>query len=195
MRQAMAVVGLLIGTTGCMVPGVGTVVEKSMNELRGGHGQAREITALPDGPVLDRFLKFRVLRVERSADAGPIPEALPALVESEMRDALSESGFFPGGKGPTLVIRTRLTTHWPANGLTQALNAHSEILARVEFLEAGRRTPLGVYYVRGMSNAIARKSDEQLGRGLASAVIEVIESRRTPAPDKLADRVAPPVDR
>lgn len=194
----MAVVGLLIGTTGttgCMVPGVGTVVEKSMNELRGGHGQAREITALPDGPVLDRYLKFRVLRVERSVDAGPMPEGLPGLIEAGLRDALSESGLFPGGKGPTLVIRTRLTTHWPANGLSQALNAHSEVLARVEFLEEGKRAPLGVYYVRGMSNAIARKSDEQLGKGLASAVVEVIESRRTPAPDKeVADRTVP-VDR
>jgi hypothetical protein len=187
----MAVVGLLIGTTGCMVPGVGTVVEKSMNELRGGHGQAREITALPDGPVLDRYLKVRVLRVERSVDAGPMPEGLPSLIEAGLRDALSDSGLFPGGKGPTLVIRARLTTHWPANGLSQALNAHSEVLARVEFLEEGKRTPLGVYYVRGMSNAIARKSDEQLGKGLASAVVEVIESRRTLAPEKVADRTVP----
>jgi hypothetical protein len=42
-----------------------------------------------------------------------------------------------------------------------------------------------------MSNAIARKSDEQLGKGLASAVVEVIESRRTLAPEKVADRTVP----
>jgi hypothetical protein len=37
-----------------------------------------------------------------------------------------------------------------------------------------------------MSLAIARKSDEQLGKGLASAVVDLIESRRT-APEKIAE--------
>src|SRR5262249_10335529 len=157
----------------------GTVVEKSLAELRGGHGEARPITPLPEGPALDRYRRVRVQRVERSVDAGPMPETLPGVVESELRDALTAAKLFPDAEGPTLVIRARLTTHWPANGVAQAVNGHSEILARVEFLEEGKRSTLGVYYVRGMSTAIARKSDGELGRGLASAVVEVIESRRT----------------
>lgn len=177
----------LAGLPGCIFPGIGTVLEKGVAELRGGHGEARAIRPLPDGPTLDRFRRVRVVRVERSADGGPMPETLPAVVEGELREALSVSGLFPGDRGPTLVIRARLTTHWPATGVAQAVNGHSEILARVEFLEDGRRAPLGVYYVRGMSTAIARRSDGELGRGLAAAVVEVIESRRTPSPDTVAD--------
>jgi hypothetical protein len=169
-----------------MIPGLGTLVEKSVAELRGGHGESREVTPLPDGPSLDRFQRIRVMRVERSTDAGPMPDTLPGVVEGELRRAVDEANLVSGGKGPTLLIRTRLTTHWPAVGLSQALAAHSEILARVEFVEEGRRAPLGVYYVRGMSLAIARKSDEQLGKGLASAVVDLIESRRT-APEKIAE--------
>ncbi len=186
MRRALLLTTLLAATTGCMVPGMGTVFEKGIAELRGGHGEARAITPLPEGPTLDRYQRVRVLRVERSADAGPMPETLPGVVEGELREALTGSGLFTADKGPTLMVRARLTTHWPANGVAQAVNGHSEILARVEFLEEGRRAPLGVYYVRGMSTAIARKSDGELGRGLASAVVEVIESRRTPSPDKIA---------
>jgi len=187
-RRLLVLAAVLAATTGCVVPGMGTMLEKGVAELRGGHGEARAITPLPEGPALDRFRRVRVLRVERSADAGPMPDTLPVVVESELREALTGSGFFPGDKGPTLLVRARLTTHWPATGVAQAVNGHSEILARVEFLEEGRRTPLGIYYVRGMSTAIARKSDSQLGRGLAGAVVDVVESRRTPPPDKVADR-------
>ena len=183
MLRAFLLATVVTGSAGCFVPGVGTVVEKSMAELRGGRGEARGIAPLPEGPALDRFRRVRILRVERSTDAGPIPDALPAVVESELRQAIDEARFFAGEKGPLLLIRTRLTTHWPATGFTQAVSAHSEILARVEFLEDGRRGPLGVYYVRGVSTAIARKSDEALGRGLALAVVEVIGSHRTPSPD------------
>jgi hypothetical protein len=187
MRRALLLSSLVVALTGCAVPGIGTVIEKTFAELRGGHGEARPITPLPDGPSLDRFRRVRVARVERSADAGPMPDTLPDVVEGELRDALSGSGLFPGDKGPILLVRARLTTHWQAAGVAQAVNAHSEILARVEFVEEGRRTPLGVYYVRGMSTALARRSDGELGRGLASAVVEVIESRRTP-PERPVER-------
>jgi hypothetical protein len=188
MRRALLLaIGLATASSGCMIPGLGTLIEKSMAELRGGHGEAREVTPLPEGPSLDRFQRIRVMRVERSSDAGPMPDTLPGVVETELRRAVDEANLFPGGKGPTLLIKTRLTTHWPAAGLSQALTAHSEILARVEFVEEGRRGPLGIYYVRGMSLAIARKSDEQLGKGLASAVLDLIESRRT-LPEKVAER-------
>jgi hypothetical protein len=173
------IVVLAAATAGCLPPGAGTLFEKGVAEIRGGWGEAREIQPLPTGPVLDRFRTVKVARVERSTDAGPIPTTLPTVVETELRSALRER--FPGGPGPTLVIRTRLTTHWQSSAL--AMNAtHSEVAARVEFLEEGRRAPLGVYYVRGLSAAMARKSDEQLGRGLASGVVDVIESRRTPPP-------------
>ncbi len=175
----VGIVVLAAAAGGCLPPGAGTLFEKGVAEIRGGWGEAREIQPLPPGPVFDRFRTVRVARVERSTDAGPIPTTLPTLVETELRSALRE--LFPGGPGPILVIRTRLTNHWQSSGL--AMNSsHSEVAARIEFLEEGRRAPLGVYYVRGLSAALARKSDEQLGRGLASGVVEVIESRRTPPP-------------
>jgi hypothetical protein len=186
-----------ISASGCIFPGAGTLLEKGFAEARGGRGESKHISPLPEGPTLDRFRAFKIARVERSADAGPMPDALLGVVESELKTAIVESGLFPGspGPGPTLLIRTRLTTHWPATGLSQAYNAHSEILARVEFVEDGRRGPLGIYYVRGVSNAIARKSDQDLGKGLASAVLELIGMHRTPAPgsERLAEQL--PVER
>ncbi len=188
MFRAILLAAVTAGAAGCILPGTGSVLEKGVAELRGGRGETREITPLPEGPALDRFRRARVLRVERSADAGPIPDGLPGVVESGLRSAVEETKLFLGGKGPTLLIRARLTTHWPASGFAQAISAHSEILARVEFFEEGRRAPLGVYYVRGISTAIARKSDEELSRGLASAVVEVITNHRTPDPEKVAER-------
>jgi len=181
---------LAASATGCIFPGAGTLLEKSLAEIRGSWGEAQEIQALPPGPILDRFRAVKVARVERSADAGPLPGTLSTVVETELRSALEGANLFPGGPGPTLLIRARLTTHWPASVLAAA---PSEIAARVEFREEGRRAPLGIYYVRGLSTALARKSDEDLGRGLASGVIEVIESRRTPppAPEPLAVRDTP----
>jgi hypothetical protein len=175
----VGVAALAVSATGCIFPGAGTLLEKSYAEIRGGWGEAREIQAFPAGPILDRFRAVKVARVERSADAGPMPGALSGVVETELRSALEGANLFPGGPGPTLLIRARLTTHWPAPMLAAA---PSEIAARIEFLEEGRRAPLGIYYVRGLSTALARKSDEDLGRGLASGVIEVIASRRTPPP-------------
>jgi hypothetical protein len=193
--QAVALALTAASTGGCIFPGTSNVLEKGIAEMRGGRGESRQISPLPAGPVLDRFRAFKVSRVERSTDAGPMPDTLPKVVETELRNAIRESNLFPGGPGPTLLIRARLTTHWPAAGLLQAVSAHSEILARVELVEDGRRAPLGVYYVRGVSTAIARKSDENLGRGLASAVVELIESHRTAPenPDRLAERT--PTDR
>lgn len=185
LARMAGVTALAVSATGCIFPGAGTLLEKGFAEIRGGWGEAREIQALPPGPILDRFRAVKVARVERSADAGPLPGTLSTVVETELRSALKGANLFPGGPGPTLLIRARLTTHWPASVLAAA---PSEIAARVEFLEEGRRAPLGIYYVRGLSTALARKSDEDLGRGLASGVIEVIESRRTPppAPEPLA---------
>jgi hypothetical protein len=137
------------------------------------------VQALPPGRVLDRFRSVKVARVERSADVGPLPRTLPKVVETELGNALREARLFPGGGGPTLVVRTRLTGHWPASGFSPG-KGHSEVVARVEFLEEGRGAPLGIYFVRGISGAIARNSDENLGRGLASGVVELIGSRRTP---------------
>jgi hypothetical protein len=168
---------------GCVVPGVGTLLEKSVIEMRGPWGEARELQPMPLAPVLDRFRKVKVARVERATEAGPMPIALPNVVEGELRTALRETNLFPGGAGPTLVIRTRLTAHWTASGLETAVGGgRSEVVARVEFAEDGRRMPIGIYYIRGISAALTRKSDEALGRGLAAGVIEVIESRRTPSP-------------
>jgi hypothetical protein len=168
---------------GC-VPGVGTLLEKSMVEMRGPWGEARELRPMPLGPVLDRFRTVKIARVERAAEAGPMPIALPQVVEGELRNALRETNLFPGGTGPTLVIRTRLTAHWTASGFETAVTGgRSEVVARVEFAEDGRRAPIGIYYIRGVSAAVTRKSDEALGRGLAAGVIEVIESRRTPPPE------------
>jgi hypothetical protein len=113
-----------------------------------------------------------------------MPIALPNVVEGELRSALRETNLFPGDTGPALVIRTRLTAHWTASGFeTAVVGGRSEVVARVEFAEDGRRTPMGIYYIRGVSAALTRKSDEALGRGLAAGVIEVIESRRTPPPE------------
>jgi hypothetical protein len=166
-----------------MPPGVGTLLEKSMAEMRGAWGEAREIQPMPLGPVLDRFRTVKVARVERTPDAGPMPIALPRVVEGELRSALRETNLFPGGPGPTLVIRARLTGHWTASGFETAMSGgRNEVVARVEFVEDGRRAPMGIYYIRGISAALARKSDEALGRGLAAGVIEVIGSRRTPPP-------------
>ena len=173
---------LALAGSGCMVPGVGTLLEKSVAEMRGPWGEVRELQPMPTGPILDRFRTVKIARVERATEAGPMPVALPSVVEGELRTALRETNLFPGGGGPTLVIRARLTTHWPLSGFETAVGGRSELVARVEFLEDGRRAPFGVYYVRGMSAAMTRKSDEALGRGLAAGVIEVIESRRTPPP-------------
>ena len=169
-------------TAACLPPGAGTLFEKGVAEVRGGWGEARESRPFPPGPVMDRFRSVKVARVERSADAGPMPAELVKVVETELRNALRDANLFAGGVGPTLVIRARLTNHWRNSGFSTATGGPSEVVSRIEFLEEGRPAPLGVYYVRGISNALARNSDENLGRGLAEGVIEVIESRRTPPP-------------
>lgn len=194
-RFVLVVVPIAVALGGCFPPGLGTILEKSVAEYRGGRGEVREISPLPSGPVLDRFQSFKVLPVQRSADAGPIPNTLPKVVETQIRSALREAQL-PNGRGtPALLIRTRVTTHWRAEGMSQAMSAHSEVLARVEFLEEGATaSPLAVYYVRGVSTAIARKTDEDLGRGLAAGVLEVIESHRTmarPAGDAAARAAEP----
>jgi hypothetical protein len=182
----LAVVAATAGA--CLPPGAATLLEKSAAEIRGGWGEVREVRPLPGGPVLDRFRSARVARVEHSPDAGPIPTTLSGVVEAELRRALEAAGLGNGGARPTLVIRARVTGHWRASGFSHAGGTPSEVVARVEFFEEGRRAPLGVYYVRGLSTALARTSDEQLGRGLAEGVVELIESHRTPPP-------APPVAR
>src|SRR5262245_56775167 len=108
---------------GCVPAGLGTLLEKSMAEVRGPWGEARELQPMPLGPVLDRFRKVKVARVERAADAGPMPIALPRVVEGELRSALGDTNLFPGGAGPTLVIRTRLTGHWTASGVETAVGS------------------------------------------------------------------------
>jgi hypothetical protein len=168
-------------TAACLPPGAGTLFEKGVAEVRGGWGEARESRPFPPGPVMDRFRSVKVARVDRSPDAGPMPADLPKIVETELRNALRDANLFAGGAGPTLVIRARLTNHWRNSGFSTATGGPSEVVARIEFLEEGRSAPLGVYYVRGISTALARNSDENLGRGLAEGVIEVIESRRTPS--------------
>lgn len=181
---ALALAGAL-GSAGCAIPGLADLLGKGVSEVRGGRGEVREVTPLPRGPALDRYRSVRVLPVERSEDAGPVPTSLAKVVEEELRRAIRDAKLFPGGGGPALLIRTRLTTHWPAEGFSQAISAYSEILARVEFLEDGQPSPLAVYYVRGVSTAIKRKSDQDLGRGLASGVVDVLEDHRTPvAPRK-----------
>jgi hypothetical protein len=181
-RRALALaIPLALATAGCLPPGVGTLLEKGVAEVRGGRGEAREINPLPAAPALDRFRTFRVLPVERSPDAGPIPRDLPKIIETQLRTVLRDAQL-PTGRGtPSLLIRTRLTTHWQADGALQAMSAHSEVLARVEFLEDGVEGPaMGVYYVRGVSTALARRTNEHLGRGLAEGVVELIMSRRSP---------------
>ena len=180
LARALVLTAVAAGASACLPPGVGTLIEKGFVEVRGGWGEARQVQPLPPGPVLDRFRSVKVARVERSADVGPLPTALPKLVETELGNAIREAKLFPGGGGPTLVVRARLTGHWPAANSFSPGSAHSELVARVEFLEEGRGAPLGIYFVRGVSSAIARNSDENLGRGLASGVVELIGSRRTP---------------
>jgi hypothetical protein len=179
LARALVLAAVTAGASACLPPGVATLIEKGLVEARGGWGEAREVQGLPPGRVLDRFRSVKVARVERSADVGPLPKALPKVVETELGNALREAKLFPGDGGPTLVVRTRLTGHWPAAGFSPG-SGHSEVVARVEFLEEGRGAPLGIYFVRGISGAIARNSDENLGRGLASGVVELIGSRRTP---------------
>ncbi|MGH7263937.1 MAG: hypothetical protein ACREMB_03650 [Candidatus Rokuibacteriota bacterium] len=177
-----ALVALLIPAAalgGCIPPGLGTILEKGVAEYRGGRGEVKEINPFTRGPVLDRFRAFKVLSVERSPDSGPIPTTLPKVIETQLRNALREAKLPTRGRPPGLLIRTRVTTHWRAEGVSQAVSAHSEILARVEFLEEGAEALLAAYYVRGVSTAIARKSDDDLGRGLAEGVVDVILSHRT----------------
>jgi hypothetical protein len=169
-----------VAVGGCIPPGLGTILEKGVAEYRGGRGEVKEISPFTRGPVLDRFRAFRVLSVERSPHSGPIPPTLPKVIESQLRNALREANLPTRGRPPGLLIRTRVTTHWRAEGVSQAVSAHSEILARVEFLEEGAEALLAAYYVRGVSTAIARKSDEDLGRGLAEGVVDVILNHRTP---------------
>lgn len=168
-------------TGGCLPPGAGTVIEKGVAEARGGRGELQEVRPLPPGQVLDRFRSVRVLAVERSPDGGPIPSTLPRVLEAVLVNGIRESNLFPGVGAPTLVLRVRLTTYWKAEGASQAISAYSEILALVEFLEEGRQAPLGVYYVRGFSTAIKRKSDEDLSMGLTSGVVEIIKKHHSPS--------------
>ena len=107
---------------GCLPPGVGTAIEKSVAEARGGRGEFQEVSSLPPGQVLDRFRSVRVLPVERSPDSGPIPSTLPEVLETVLVHGIRESNLFPGVDGPTLVIRVRITTHWPADGASQAFS-------------------------------------------------------------------------
>ena len=192
LARVLSLAAVAASLAGCLPPGAGTIVERGMAEVRGGWGEAREARAFPPGPVMDRFRSVKVSRVERSADASPMPPTLPKVVETELRTRLTDPGLFAGGAGPILVIRARLTAHWRPSGLASATGAPSEVLARVEFFEEGRGAPLGVYYVRGVSGALARNSDEDLGRGLASGIVDLIESRRPPpkepAPAPLAER-------
>jgi hypothetical protein len=164
LARILVLAAVAAGASASFPPGVGTLLEKGLVEMRGGWGEAREVQALPPGRVLDRFRSVKVARVERSVDVGPVPNSLPKVVETELGNALREANLFPGGGGPTLVVRTRLTGHWPAAGFSPT-KGHSEVVARVEFVEEGRGAPLGIYFVRGISGAIARNSDENLGRG------------------------------
>ncbi|HXJ84944.1 MAG TPA: hypothetical protein VMS64_40405 [Candidatus Methylomirabilis sp.] len=166
-------------TAACVPPGVTTVVEKGVSEARGGRGDLQEVTPLPAGNVLDRFRSVRVLPVQSSPDSGPIPNTLPGVLETTLVNGIREAQLFPGRGTPTLFVRVRVTTYWQDEGLLQVLRAYSEILARVEFLEERRPTPLGAYYVRGFSTAIKRKSDADLSAGLTSSVVEIIKQHRS----------------
>jgi hypothetical protein len=169
---------------GCLPPGAGTAIERGVAEARGGRGELQEVSPLPPGQILDRYRSVRVLPVERSPDGGPIPGTLLKVLEAVLVNGIRQSSLFPGSGTPTLVLRVRLTTYWPADGISQALSAYSEILALVEFLEERRRAPLGVYYARGFSTAIKRKAEEDLSIGLTSAVLEVMQKHHAPPPDK-----------
>ena len=173
---------LAMVTGGCIPPGVTTVAEKGVAEARGGRGELQEVRTLPPGQALNRFRSVRVLPVETSPDSGPIPSTLPALVETTLVNGIRETNLFPGKGPPTLVLRIRLTTYWQDSGVLQVLRAYSEILALVEFLEDRRPAPVGVYYVRGFSTAIKRKSDEDLSVGLTSGVVEIIKKHKSPPP-------------
>src|SRR5262245_1580704 len=123
----LAVLAMVSG--GCIPPGVTTVAEKGVNEVRGGRGELQEVRPLPPGQALNRFRSVRVLPVETSPDSGPIPTTLPALVETTLVNGIRDTSLFPGKGLPTLVLRVRLTTYWQDSGVFQVLRAYSEILA------------------------------------------------------------------
>jgi hypothetical protein len=164
---------VLVGTGGCW-----TLIGKGVSEARGGRPDKQEVKPLPAGPSLQRFGSADI-QVERSADAGLMPPTLPPLVARTIKAKLDEAKAFPYGKpGGRLIIKVRLTTHWPEGGVTQVISAFSEILGVVEFHDGSLpgSAPMATYYVRGFSTAIARKADEDLASGFADGVVEIVTS-------------------
>lgn len=168
-------IAVCLGCTGCLDL-IGDVAGGVFSETQGGQGGARPVRAIPGTQTLTKYNSVEVEPVVRSEDGGPIPPGLNDMVRSRLTTALKAPGLFAEGTGPKLVVRVRMTAHWPANGaLDKALGGFSEILGKVEFLDEAGGEPLGIYLVRGYSDARFRMEDHHLVDGFAAGVVEIVE--------------------
>jgi hypothetical protein len=162
------------GSGGCF-----TLLGKGISEARGGRGEQQPIRALPPGKWLDRYAGVELDPVLPADTAGPIPPTLPGTVRDALVRELVSERLFAGGPGPRVILRVRLTAHWPDSGLAQVIDAYSLMLGVVELIEPGQSQPFASYHVKGLSTAIARKDDSHLADGFASEVVSILKEHKS----------------
>jgi len=175
--------GLLLGV--CMVASTGCsmVVDKAIAEGMGGQGESQAAVALPTGTPLAKFASVKIVApVEVLPEAILVPSTLGTQLDAELKRRIAEAALFPAGaQGPALEVKIRIKTYWQASGAGQALSAYSEIIGLVEFAEsdaAGARKVLGLYEVKGYSEALSRRDTKHLLDGFTREVTDLIKKHR-----------------
>jgi len=165
-------------STGCDI-----LIDKAINEGLGGQGESQPANALPAGTPLAKYAGVKVLSpIEVSAEAIKVPSTLPGQLETELKRRLVESELFPAGaQGPIFEIKIRIKTYWQATGAMQAVSAYSEVIGLVEFAETrsdGSRAVLGMYEVKGYSEALSRRDAKHLLDGFTREVTDLVKKHR-----------------
>lgn len=177
-----------------------TYAWRGIAEVQGGASMSKPILPLPRGSLRPHG-KLEVDPVEVSADSCVMPPGVPETVRANIINDLKGTGLFPGDRGRTLVVRTRLVCHWICMDVIETvMGPFSDLVGRVDFLERsddGTEVLLGSSFVRGYSTAVVRRTEHDLAGGFARAVKGIVLEAKMPRkfdppPPATLGRNAPP---
>lgn len=164
----------MMSTPGCGVFGFGA--KKLFHEVKGGEG--RLVVIHDPGPTA--LMDYQYVQIERfpSQMGSTLPGYTPALIQEACIKELSKKPALyelidPGvKKKSTLIIRGRIIHYQASSGISSVFSSFSQMICRVELVDAESDKVIGQANCVGLSKAIARSGIEELSEGVAEAIKE-----------------------
>jgi hypothetical protein len=171
----LVMVGLMLTSmTGCGGGMFGFGAKRLLNEVKGGEGQL--VIIKDPGPAA--LMEYQNVRIERFS--SQIGSALPGYTTGVIHDAVvREMVKKPklynlvspeSQKKSTLIIRGQIIHYQASSGISSVFSSFSQLICRVELVDAASGKIIGQANCVGLSKAIARSGIEELSEGVAKAV-------------------------